>query len=123
MPSRQSAGDGGDESDDTGESEDADVAAPDAAETDDAGGDPDRSDGGTDEDGMDVDAEDEADDEENGDETVPAVDLDLYQLSVSVSGQSTDSVEDVEATARRLMDYLVEQAKSLEEGPDTRGLG
>ncbi|RLM48906.1 hypothetical protein, partial [Halorubrum sp. Atlit-28R] len=32
-----------------------------------------------------------------GDETVPHVELDLYELSVRVSGQSTDGLEDVEA--------------------------
>jgi hypothetical protein len=40
-----------------------------------------------------------------------------------VSGQASDATEDVEATARRLMDYLVEQAEALEDDPDDRGLG
>ncbi|MFB6302487.1 MAG: hypothetical protein ABEH78_06470 [Haloferacaceae archaeon] len=66
------------------------------------------------------------DDDGNGDggtPTVPTVDLDLYQLSVSVSGQAEDELTDVEETARRLMEYLVDQAERLEERPDERGLG
>ncbi|MFB6080018.1 MAG: hypothetical protein ABEJ81_03295 [Haloferacaceae archaeon] len=68
---------------------------------------------------------DESDDrpDDAGTPTVPAVDLDLYQLSVSVSGQAEDELEDVEATARRLMEYLVDQSERLEERPDERGLG
>ncbi|WP_042666205.1 MULTISPECIES: hypothetical protein [unclassified Haloferax] len=58
----------------------------------------------------------------NGDETVPHVELDLYELSVRVSGQSSDELDDVEASATRLMDYLVDHAKELEDQPDTRGL-
>ena len=61
--------------------------------------------------------------DENGTDTVPAVDLDLYQLSVSVSGQDEDELEDVEAVARRMMEYLVDQSERLEERPDERGLG
>jgi hypothetical protein len=60
---------------------------------------------------------------ERPDETVPAVELGLYQLSVKVNGQSSDSIDDVEASARRLMDYLVETAEALEDNPDDRGLG
>lgn len=59
-------------------------------------------------------------DEEDG--TVPSVDLTVYQLSVSVSGRSDDELADVEATARGLMDYLVEQAERLEEGSEGRGV-
>ncbi|MCO8267075.1 hypothetical protein ACOZ4B_19545 [Haloferax prahovense] len=58
----------------------------------------------------------------NGDETVPHVELDLYELSVRVSGQSSDELDDVEASATRLMDYLVDHAKELEDQPDSRGL-
>ncbi|ELZ70444.1 hypothetical protein C5B91_06500 [Haloferax sp. Atlit-10N] len=58
----------------------------------------------------------------NGDETVPHVELDLYELSVRVSGQSNDELDDVEASATRLMDYLVDHAKELEDQPDSRGL-
>jgi hypothetical protein len=61
-------------------------------------------------------------DEGDGDETVPAVELDLYDLSVRVSGQSTDDLDAVEDAARGLMDYLVGQARRLEDRPDDRGL-
>jgi hypothetical protein len=62
--------------------------------------------------------------EENGDhDTVPEVKLTLYQLQVGVTGQTTDDLEDVEASATRLMDYLVEKAGDLEDHPDDRGLG
>ncbi|MFB6304529.1 MAG: hypothetical protein ABEH47_05135 [Haloferacaceae archaeon] len=60
---------------------------------------------------------------EEGDETVPSVDLNVYQLSVSVSGRSDDDLAEVEETARRLMDYLVDRAERLEEHPEGRGLG
>jgi hypothetical protein len=60
--------------------------------------------------------------EEGGDETVPTVELDLYDLSVRVSGQSTDDLSAVESTATSLMDYLVETAQALEDSPDDRGL-
>jgi hypothetical protein len=56
-------------------------------------------------------------------DTVPEVKLTLYQLSVGVTGQATDDLEDVEASATRLMDYLVEKAGDLEDHPDDRGLG
>jgi hypothetical protein len=71
------------------------------------------------------DEEAEGDEERNGDrdETTPSVELELYQLSVRVSGQASDATEDVEATAQRLMDYLVDQAEALEDEPDDRGLG
>jgi hypothetical protein len=65
---------------------------------------------------------DEETDEGNGDETVPAVEMDLYDLSVRVSGQSSDDLDAVEDAARSLMDYLVEQAHALEDRPDDRGL-
>lgn len=58
----------------------------------------------------------------NGDETVPHVELGLYELSVRVSGQSDDELEDVEESATRLMEFLIDQAKQLEDQPDTRGL-
>ena len=58
----------------------------------------------------------------NGDDTVPHVELGLYELSVRVSGQSDDELEDVEESATRLMEFLIDQAKQLEDQPDTRGL-
>ncbi|WP_188423689.1 hypothetical protein [Haloferax sulfurifontis] len=73
------------------------------------------ADGGTDE-------RDNGNGNGNGDETVPHVELDLYELSVRVSGQSSDELGDVEASATRLMDYLVDHAKELEDQPDSRGL-
>jgi len=83
---------------------------------------------GTEDEGIDgsqgerIDAEAALDD--NGeDETTPHVDLQLYQLTVKVSGQSDDDLDDVAATARELMDYLVDTAESLEDQPDNRGLG
>ena len=66
---------------------------------------------------------DEDDGEEgNGDQTVPSVELDLYDLSVRVSGQSTDDLDAVDEAARGLMNYLVDQAQRLEDRPDDRGL-
>lgn len=71
---------------------------------------------------------DEHDDEtreestETHDPTVPQVELTLYQLNVKVSGQATDGLDDVEASAMELMDYLIEQSQSLEDRPDGRGL-
>jgi hypothetical protein len=61
--------------------------------------------------------------ESTSDESVPAVELSLYQLSVSVSGQAEDDLRDVEESAIRLVDYLVDRAETLEESPDKRGLG
>ncbi|WP_152041738.1 hypothetical protein [Salinigranum salinum] len=61
-------------------------------------------------------------DDHDGDETVPAVELDLYDLSVRVSGQSTDDLDAVEGAARELMDFLVDRARTLEDRPDDRGL-
>ena len=56
------------------------------------------------------------------DETVPNVELGLYQLSVRVSGRSEDDLQTVEDSAKRLMDYLIDRAGELEERPDDRGL-
>jgi hypothetical protein len=56
------------------------------------------------------------------DQTVPSVELDLYDLSVRVSGQSTDDLDAVDEAARGLMNYLVDQARRLEDRPDDRGL-
>lgn len=69
--------------------------------------------------------EDEANEEttENHDPTVPQVELSMYQLNVKVSGQATDGLDDVEDTATRLMDYLIERTDALEDQPDGRGLG
>ncbi|SFR71186.1 hypothetical protein SAMN04487947_3806 [Halogeometricum rufum] len=71
-----------------------------------------------------VDGEDEAEaDLNNGyDDTVPNVELGLYQLSVRVSGRSDDDLKTVEDSAKRLMDYLIDRAAELEERPDDRGL-
>lgn len=72
------------------------------------------------------DAEDEGDDGpdgENGPDSVPEVSLTLYQLTVSVTGQASDDLTDVEESAMRLMDYLVEKSGDLEDHPDNRGLG
>lgn len=65
---------------------------------------------------------DGTDDENGADDTVPAVELNVYQLSVSVSGRSDDDLAAVEDTARRLMDYLVDRAERLEERGDGRGV-
>lgn len=73
-----------------------------------------------------ADDEDEERDAElsNGyDDTVPNVELGLYQLSVRVSGRSEDDLQTVEDSAKRLMDYLIDRAGELEERPDDRGLG
>ncbi len=68
-------------------------------------------------------ADENGTDENGTDETTPHVELDLYQISVRVSGQSSDELREVESTARRLMDYLIEQSETLEDAPDDRGLG
>lgn len=60
---------------------------------------------------------------ENHDPSVPQVELSLYQLNVKVSGQATDELADVEESATRLMNYLIEQTGTLEDRPDGRGLG
>ena len=57
------------------------------------------------------------------DETVPRIEMSLYQLSVAVSGRSEDDLAAVEGTARRLMDYLVDRSETLEERPADRGRG
>jgi hypothetical protein len=106
-PAERTADDGGTDDDGTGD---------DAAE---ASADDGATDGGAD------DATDEAD-EQNGDDgrdSVPEVSLTLYQLTVSVTGQASDDLTDVEESAMRLMDYLVEKSGDLEDHPDDRGLG
>ena len=57
------------------------------------------------------------------DETVPSVELELYELTVRLSGRSDDDLTDVEESAKRLLDYLVQNARHLEDHPDDRGLG
>ena len=57
------------------------------------------------------------------DETVPTVELELYELTVRLSGRSDDDLTDVEESAKRLFDYLVRNAERLEDHPDERGLG
>lgn len=66
---------------------------------------------------------DAADGERSTDETVPKVELGLYQISVTVQGKSTDDLDAVETTAEGLLDTLVDRAEELEESPDDRGLG
>lgn len=61
--------------------------------------------------------------ESEGDDTVPEVELGLYQVSVRVRGRSDDDLEEVETTAQRLIDHLVDRAETLEDAPDDRGLG
>jgi hypothetical protein len=56
-------------------------------------------------------------------ETVPEVELSLYQVTVRVKGQGDDSLDDVEDSARDLIDHLVDHAQTLEDSPDGRGLG
>lgn len=64
---------------------------------------------------------DESDDDQP--ETAPEVELGLYQISVRVKGSNGDGLDDVEDTARSLVDHLVETAETLEDDPDQRGLG
>lgn len=68
-----------------------------------------------------------ADDHEKPDDTsadsAPSVELELYQLSVSVTGKSADDLSDVEESAVRLLEELVDTAEQLEDSPDGRGLG
>lgn len=71
-------------------------------------------------DGTDVESANESDDQ---DPTVPEVELSMYQLNVTVSGQTTDSLDTAEESAKRLMEYLVERAERLEDHPDGRGMG
>ncbi|WP_435125936.1 hypothetical protein [Halobaculum sp. D14] len=59
----------------------------------------------------------------SADDTVPEVELGLYQVSVRVKGDADDDLESVEETATRLVDHLVDRAEALEEEPDKRGLG
>ncbi|MFB6177979.1 MAG: hypothetical protein ABEI99_12740 [Halobaculum sp.] len=56
-------------------------------------------------------------------ESAPEVELGLYQISVRVVGSNGDGLDDVEETARSLVDHLVETAETLEDEPDQRGLG
>lgn len=104
----------------------ADAAESEAADGEEASADEEgsatASDGGSATDGGDAEAE--ADDAETAsDDTVPQIDLGLYQITVSVTGTADDGLEDVEDTAERLLDRLVERAQDLEDAPDDRGLG
>ena len=56
-------------------------------------------------------------------DTAPEVELGLYQVSVRVKGRNDDDLDDVEASARDLVEHLVTQAEKLEDEPDGRGLG
>lgn len=76
------------------------------------------TDGGT------ADSTDEAPDEEiETDDTVSSVELELYQITVSVTGQAEDDLPAVEESAVRLLDEVVDRAEQLQDGPDGRGLG
>ena len=59
-----------------------------------------------------------------GEWTFPA-DLPLAELEKRLAEKlrSAHDLDDVAATARELMDYLVDTAESLEDQPDNRGLG
>ncbi|GAA0666017.1 hypothetical protein ACFQDG_02350 [Natronoarchaeum mannanilyticum] len=65
-----------------------------------------------------VSADEDAEAGDDAAEHPPTVELSLYELDVSVRGSESDSLEDVEASAKRLMDYLVEQHHRLEDGPE-----
>jgi len=67
-----------------------------------------------------VSADEDAEAGDDGDaaEHPPTVELSLYELDVSVRGSESDSLDDVEASAKALMDYLVEQHHRLEDGPE-----
>jgi len=95
------------------------------AETEDESAD--RTDTAADEGALPADGAGASDDASGGepptDETVPKVELGLYQISVTVQGKSTDDLDAVETTAEGLLDTLVERAEALEESPDDRGLG
>jgi hypothetical protein len=80
------------------------------------------ADGDADAEPVDADDEEDADLNNGYDDTVPNVELGLYQLSVRVSGRSDDDLKTVEDSAKRLMDYLIDRAAELEERPDDRGL-
>lgn len=77
------------------------------------------TDGGT------ADSIDEAPDDEEieTDDTVSSVELELYQITVSVTGQAEDDLPAVEESAVRLLDEVVDRAEQLQDGPDGRGLG
>jgi len=60
----------------------------------------------------------ESGDDADAAEHPPTVELSLYELDVSVRGSESDSLEDVEASAETLMNYLVEQHHRLEDGPE-----
>lgn len=72
---------------------------------------------------VEADAPGTGDEPEPGPDTVPEVELGLYQVSVRVKGRADDDLGTVEETAVRLIDHLVERAETLEEAPDDRGLG
>lgn len=61
-----------------------------------------------------------SDDPDDASNSSARVTLELYDLSVEVDGAPDDDLDDVEATATELMDYLVEQHYALEQGPDDR---
>lgn len=99
------------------------------AETDDEGGsdgagDTDAGAGDTDADAGDTDAgAAEAETDDGTPDTAPEVELGLYQIDVRVRGSADDDLDNVEGTARELVDHLVDQAQQLEDEPDGRGLG
>ena len=61
-----------------------------------------------------------SDDPDDASNSSARVTLELYDLSVEVDGAPDDDLDDVEATATELMDYLVEQHYALEQGTDDR---
>jgi hypothetical protein len=71
----------------------------------------------------DTDADAAGADGEGAPDTAPEVELGLYQIDVRVRGSADDDLDDVEGTARELVDHLVDQAQQLEDEPDGRGLG
>lgn len=68
-------------------------------------------------------AADNAESEAVDGESVPEIELALYQAEVAVRGRADDDLADVESTARDLMDHLAELAQDLEEPPADIGLG
>lgn len=67
--------------------------------------------------------EPQGEEEQRDDDTTPEVELALYQASVRVQGRADDDLDAVQSSARELIDHLVDQAETLEEDHDGRGLG
>lgn len=60
----------------------------------------------------------EEDDDPEIPENGPSIDLELYELSVSVDGVPGDDLDDVRETATETMEFLVEKHFEVERGPD-----